>query len=505
MVFLAFALISAVTVIAPNLLITVLIANTAVALFLLLFQLVIALFPKFKPLYRSQKNQPFVSVMVPTYNEPPSILMQALEALSRQRYENYEVLVVDNNTTNPSVWTPIERYTATLGQKIRFIHVEDLEGYKAGAINYGFARVDTRAEYIAVVDADYVVEPDFLRTAMSYFIRRDIALVQFPQKHRNVNDSNQPIADEYRHFFEVYMNMANHLDCVPSTGTVSVYRVDALRNINGFRTHSITEDADAGLRIRAAGFSGVYVDRPVGYGLMPYDLEAYRKQKERWSYGNAQSIVALFSLFGKLPLRSWFGFLSHLTAWHHFNFLPFAVLAGSVFVLTPFIPATDAHMFLFSMASIVILATLLTKFVLLLSTLQGKKHFFVRAVKALAVHMGMTLLYSEVPVAFLFGRKLRFERTNKFLTAETSNLLMRTYKETFLGAWLLLGAMLGVVYGGEPEVIVALLVSSLALFSSHYIYWSLRSTRSISRGLLRDVDRTCRQYFVTLLRRASER
>jgi cellulose synthase/poly-beta-1,6-N-acetylglucosamine synthase-like glycosyltransferase len=44
-----------------------------------------------------------------------------------------------------------------------------------------------------------------------------------------------------------------------------------------YTANSITKDADIGLRIYGAGYRGLYIDSPVGFGLMPYDIEAYKK------------------------------------------------------------------------------------------------------------------------------------------------------------------------------------------------------------------------------------
>ena len=290
-IILFFILIALASVFIPQYVLVLVVLNLSVGLFLSFFQIVIALLPNFKPKRKQMQSQPFVSILVPAYNEPPTILMQTLDTLSHLKYDNFEVLIIDNNTKDASVWKPVEVFARTLGEKFRFFHVDPLSGFKAGALNYLLGRLDSRSEYTVVLDADYLVRSDFLSTALPYFSEEKIALVQFPQHYRNCTKENQPIADEYRHFFGIYMNMANHLDCVPSTGTVSVYKSGVLKQLKGFRGEALTEDADLGLRIYGAGYKGIFVDRPVGYGLMPYDLEAYRRQKWRWAFGNAQSLT----------------------------------------------------------------------------------------------------------------------------------------------------------------------------------------------------------------------
>lgn len=481
----------------PEYILILLLLNMVVSVSVSLMHFAEAFFSRFESLRRVHNANEFVSVLVPAHNEPPALLMETLSSLSKLAYKKFEVIVIDNNTTDQAVWKPVESYVQTLGERFRFLHVENLAGYKSGALNYTLPHVNKDATYVAVVDADYVVRPDFLRLAVSYFANASIALVQFPQQYRNINTENRPIADEYRHFFKVFMNTANHLDCVPSTGTVSVYRLDVLRTLGGFRGDMLTEDADVGLRIYSAGYRGVYVERTVGHGLIPYDMATYRKQKRRWAFGNAQSLATLFGLFGKITYRSWFGFLSHLTAWGHWHFLPFAVLGAYVIVMLPAVPLTQVHMQLLNMAAISIFVTIVAKFVVFVATFRNFSDTVARSARALLVHMGMTLLYSEAWLSALVHTKLGFERTNKFAIGNVSGLLRNSYKELLLGTWFLVGAIEALILGKRPITIVAFFVSSTALFAIYYIYWTLRTTNVYSARILTNLEHKYSKYLPT--------
>lgn len=491
-----FILILILSVFMPGPMIGVLVINTGLVLFLSAIQVLVALLPRFEPKRTTIAKRSLVSIIVPAHNEPPAILMNTLEALAYLRHDRFEVIIVDNNTKDPAIWKPVEKFSKSLGNKFSFFHVDNLSGFKAGALNYALKRLNPESKYVAVIDADYEVEPDFLTTALSYFTDHDIALVQFPQQYRNCSKENQAIADEYRHYFKIYMNMANHLDCVPSTGTVSVYRQDVLQKIGGFRGEALTEDADVGLRIYGAGYSGVYADHSIGYGLMPYDFETYRKQKWRWAFGNAQSLKTLFGLFGVIPLRSWLGFLAHLTAWDHLHFLPFAVLGAYTIVLLPIISITQTHRQLIAIASISIFVTVLSKLILLMVALRHQKRPIIRSLRAFLVHMGMTLVYSEALVAVLLHTKSTFERTNKFIVANTAGVLKNSYKELILGAWFLLGTVEAIMWGTRTITVVAFFVSTLILFSVYYVYWKILPTKSYSKNMLVDLEQKYRSYLV---------
>lgn len=488
-----FILILTASVFMPQYIVLLLVLNLLAGLFLSLVQVIIALLPYFQPKRIEVIGQPFVSILVPAYNEPPAVLMQTLATLAQLKYSHFEVLVIDNNTKDESVWMPVERFVQTLGDKFRFFHLGHLEGFKAGALNYLLGRLDKRSKYVAVIDADYLVREDFLMTALSYFSDQKVALVQFPQQYRNRTNENQAIADEYRHFFGIYMNMANHLDCVPSTGTVSIYHLPVLRHIGGFRGEALTEDADVGLRIYAAGFHGVYVDQPIGDGLMPYDLEAYRSQKWRWAFGNAQSLKTLVTLFGKIPFISWTGFLSHLTAWHHFHFLPFAALAAFPFILLPIIPITPYHREVLLFAALSIFITMAGKLLLFMITLRRQGGTFIQAFQAFIVHMGMTLVYSEALLAYLFQMKSVFVRTNKFILVKMPSLLKNSYGELALGLWYSVGAVVAIMYG-ELSMVIAFCMAGLALFSIYYIQLKISPTKAYSRTIMDEVERKYQSY-----------
>ena len=106
---------------------------------------------------------PKVSIHVPAHREPPDMLKATLDAVARLDYPNFECVVVINNTPDPTFWRPIEEHCRTLGERFKFIHDDNVAGYKAGALRLALAHTAADAEIIGVIDADYVVRPDWLK------------------------------------------------------------------------------------------------------------------------------------------------------------------------------------------------------------------------------------------------------------------------------------------------------------------------------------------------------
>jgi exo-beta-1,3-glucanase (GH17 family)/cellulose synthase/poly-beta-1,6-N-acetylglucosamine synthase-like glycosyltransferase len=259
----------------------------------------------FTPVLATDDTLPMVSVHVPAYNEPPEMLMETLNALALLDYPNYEVLVIDNNTQDPSVWQPIEAHCAKLGMRFRFFHVNPLAGFKAGALNFALARTAPEAVVVAVIDSDYIVEPNWLRDLASQFINPSIAIVQAPQDYRDDGENmfKAMCYAEYRGFFYIGMVTRNERNAIIQHGTMTMVRKSTLESVDGWAEWCITEDAELGLKIFEKGCEAAYTATSYGRGVMPDTFIDFKKQRFRWAYG-AMQILRRHAARLLLPGRS---------------------------------------------------------------------------------------------------------------------------------------------------------------------------------------------------------
>jgi hypothetical protein len=241
--------------------------------------------PSFDPAYL-----PKVSLHVPAYNEPPDMLIETIRSLDRLDYPRFEILVIDNNTEDPEVWQPVARWSEPR-RRVRFVHVEDLPGYKSGALNLALRKyTDPAAEVVGVIDADYLVDPAYLRQVVGYFADRRIAFVQTPQDYREYQGDAYLTAcyDAYKYFFVTSMPARNERDSIIFAGTMGLLRRSALEQLGGWDEWTITEDAETSLRLLRAGWSGWFVGRSFGRGIMPLTFAALKRQRFRWCFGGMQ-------------------------------------------------------------------------------------------------------------------------------------------------------------------------------------------------------------------------
>ena len=231
--------------------------------------------------------KPRVSIHVPAHNEPPEMLKETLNALARLDYPDFEVLVIDNNTDDPNVWKPVQRHCARLGEKFRFFHVNPIEGFKAGALNYALKETDPTAEIIAVIDSDYIVDPQWLAEMVPGFENPDMAIVQAPQDYHDGDQSlfKAMINAEYQGFFHIGMVTRNERNAIIQHGTMTMVRHSVLKEVDGWPEWCITEDSELGLRILSKGYEATYIPRSYGQGVMPDTFLNYKKQRFRWAYG----------------------------------------------------------------------------------------------------------------------------------------------------------------------------------------------------------------------------
>src|SRR6516165_2470273 len=235
---------------------------------------------------------PKVSIHVPAYFEPPEMLKQTLDAVARLDYPNFECVVIINNTPDPAFWQPIQDHCRALGERFKFINAEKITGFKAGALRIAMDRTAADAEIIGIIDADYVVDPDWLKDLVPLFADPRVGLVQAPQDHRDEDRSlmHYIMNGEYAGFFDIGMIQRNEENAIIVHGTMCLIRRAAMEMAGGWAGDTICEDTDLGLAIIEHGWVTHYTNHRYGRGLLPDTYEAFKKQRHRWAYGGFQIV-----------------------------------------------------------------------------------------------------------------------------------------------------------------------------------------------------------------------
>ncbi|WP_159030769.1 ATP-binding cassette domain-containing protein [Streptomyces sp. 769] len=231
---------------------------------------------------------PSVCFQVPAHDEPPDLVIATLRALLSQDYPGrWMIQVVDNNTPDPRTWQPVRDFCTRHPERITFLRLENWPGYKADALNEAIRQLPGWVEHIAVVDADYLVEPDFLRQAVPHLADPRVAYVQTPQHYRQWHTSllGRALFHMYEEYYQVRKPVRHEFNGIICVGTMAVIRRAAIESVGLWDENSCTEDAELSLRLLGSGWRGVFDHRSKGTGLMPLDFNGLRRQRFRWALG----------------------------------------------------------------------------------------------------------------------------------------------------------------------------------------------------------------------------
>lgn len=447
---------------------------------------------------------PVVCLQVPAYNEPPDLVVETVRSLAAIDYPALRIQVIDNNTTDETLWRPVEAECERLradGHVVTFVHLEDWPGFKAGALNWGRAHLDPDVDIVGIVDADYVVEPDFLRATVPHFAVPAVAFVQTPQEYRAWETSAFYRACHvgFAYFFKVGMVSRAHRDSIIFAGTMGLIRRRVLDEIGGWDEAIITEDAEASLRILARGYSAVYVPVAYGHGIMPLTYEGLRKQRYRWAFGGIQilrrhrSLLTPWSRASRLTLGQRYDYLVGGLWWFNdaltFGFTIFAFAAAlGAFVGRPFVVQR-----LSALGVVIPLAFIgLNLLRYLWAMRQASSVGLALAMGGLRVNLSLSWVIAVACVQGLVQERGVFLRTPKFRGSPRAQELRLVLPETSLaivGAALLLGVAASAGYSAVGLVLIALLGWSVLIYGSATGYALGDPTRAPISDALRDKAR----------------
>jgi cellulose synthase/poly-beta-1,6-N-acetylglucosamine synthase-like glycosyltransferase len=295
-------------------------------------------------------NLPLVTIQLPLFNEA-TVASRILDAVARMDYpsDRLEVQVLDDSTdeTQDMVRDHVERLREQ-GHDFVYLHRRNRIGYKAGALDAGL-RV-AKGEVVAIFDADFVPQPDFVRACVSAFADPSVGMVQTRWGHINRDHSLltkvQALMLDGHHLVENRARFA--AGCLFNfSGTGGMWKKEAILGAGGWQHDTLTEDLDLSYRAQLAGWKFVYRENVVSPAELPEDVSAFRAQQFRWAKGTVQTSRKLIGRVLRAPgLR----FSQRVEAFFHLtpHFAYPLMMLLSVLLLPALIlmPATDTRMML---------------------------------------------------------------------------------------------------------------------------------------------------------------
>jgi len=244
-----------------------------------------------------QAHTAVLSFQLMTRSEPPELVIATIQSLLVVKKDCDEILIIDNNNTDTSMYKPLEAFCASLDPelKVYFYHIDAVEGFKAGALNLALGLMSPDCTHIVVVDSDYQALPH-ARISIADAIKKYPAhtLLQFPQFYRNAGQID--IHSELNHYFNHHLYRPFNRERALSTGTYAVIRRSDLLSLGGWSGASITEDAQMGVLMHQQGLRSQFIPQIIATGLLPNTLNDLMSQRRRWIYGNVQVLNSYLTI-----------------------------------------------------------------------------------------------------------------------------------------------------------------------------------------------------------------
>jgi cellulose synthase/poly-beta-1,6-N-acetylglucosamine synthase-like glycosyltransferase len=237
-------------------------------------------------------NYPFVTIQLPIYNEK-FVAGRLIDAASKIDWpkDRLEIQILDDSTddTKDIIDKSVEYWTKK-GLNIHVIRRNNRTGFKAGALSNGLKLA--KGEFIAIFDADFVPEPDFLYRTIPYFTDKNIGMIQ--TRWSFLNDSHSWLTKIQSIFLGQHFSIEQFIRYKKGlffnfNGTAGIWRKITIETSGGWQSDTVTEDLDLSYRAQMAGWKFIYLDNISVPSELPVTISDFRNQQQRWAKGSIQT------------------------------------------------------------------------------------------------------------------------------------------------------------------------------------------------------------------------
>lgn len=363
---------------------------------------------------------PLVTIQLPVFNEMHVVdrLLDSVAALDYPK-DKMQIQLLDDSTdsTVEICHAGIERLKAQ-GFDAEHIHRTDRTGFKAGALENGtkFAK----GEYLFILDADFVPNPDVLKRTIHFFTDDKIGMIQTRWGHLNrtfnvLTRIQAMFLDGHLELEQTARNRSGRFFTFNGTG--GIWRKSCIGDAGGWEHDTLTEDMDLSYRAQLKGWRFIFLNDVETPAELPVDMDGFKSQQHRWTKGSIQVCKKVLPAIwrSKVPLFIKLEATAHLTS--NFAYLLLILLCFLIYpnqhqpdfgVFTRYI--INIPIFFFASVSVVV--------------------FYVTAQKALrpgtwwkelpylplllALGIGMSINNAKAVIEALFNHQSAFVRTPKY-------------------------------------------------------------------------------------------
>ena len=414
----------------------------------------------------SLRTFPHVTVQLPIFNER-YVAGRLIDAVAAMNYpsDKLEIQVLDDSTDDTQVH--IDQVAARWREKgidVSVLRREHRVGYKAGALAAGLKQA--KGEFVAVFDADFLPDPEFLMRTIPGFANPRVGMVQTRWGHLNEGyspltraqamalDGHFVVEQTVRNRYGAFMNF---------NGTAGVWRKRCIEEAGGWQHDTLTEDLDLSYRAQLAGWNFLFLPEVVSPAELPAEVNGLKGQQFRWAKGSVQTAVKLLPRMfrAKLSLFERFQSLVHLT--NHAVYpllLLLGLLALPALLILDHYPGVEKS---FTVATVLVVASFGHPWMYFLTFrhLNRTKAEALATIPAvLAGGMGIAINNTRAFVEGLSGHQTPFIRTPKYALRKRSDSWQGKKYQVPFSPWTIAEILLG---------LYALAALVYAALNAHYL------------------------------------
>jgi cellulose synthase/poly-beta-1,6-N-acetylglucosamine synthase-like glycosyltransferase len=272
---------------------------------------------------------PKVTMQLPIFNEV-YVVERLLKSVSEIEYprELLYIQVLDDSTddTRELTASSVEKLKSR-GFNVELIHRSDRTGFKAGALETGLASAES--DYVCILDADFVPNPDLLIKTMHFFTDPKVGMIQTRWGH--LNRGYSLLTRVQAMFLDGHLLLEQTARSRSGrffnfNGTAGLWRRSCIEQAGGWQHDTLTEDLDLSYRAQLAGWKFIFLPEVITPAELPVDMNGFKSQQHRWTKGSIQTCKKLLPTIwrSKLPFLIKFEATAHLTS--NFAYLLLACL-----------------------------------------------------------------------------------------------------------------------------------------------------------------------------------
>ena len=383
---------------------------------------------------------PLVTVQLPIYNEL-YVVERLIDKICEFDYpkDKLEIQILDDSDDETvDIIKQKVKFYKNLDFDINHIRRTDRKGYKAGALKYGTSLC--KGEFIAIFDADFLPQSDFLFKTLPYFNLKHVGVVQTRWGFINSNYSTLTALQSFAldaHFTieQVGRNYSNHF--INFNGTAGVWRKACIEDAGGWEADTLTEDLDLSYRAQLKGWRFIYLEDVVTPSELPIEMNALKQQQFRWTKGAAECTVK--NLVRVLNSKAIDGVKPKTSTkihaiFHLMNSSIFPIIFLMSLLTLPLIlikPLYPEYYYLIQIPGFFMISWLILAVFYWVSYTKNKTgnfiSFLTHFIGFLSVSMGLSLHNSLAVFEGYIGKKTPFIRTPKFNIETTKNWAQNKY------------------------------------------------------------------------------